>query len=76
MAEARLRRGLTGLPILDGIWLRQILALMVLVARAAPVAGDAATLNSTTSNPVTGFATGKLTQSHPVRARHAPVPVV
>ncbi|HEY8740614.1 MAG TPA: hypothetical protein VIN56_08490 [Candidatus Dormibacteraeota bacterium] len=58
------------LPGLDGAWLRLLLAAMVLIASAALVSGTAATLNSTTVNPASGFAAGRLILSNHVRDRN------
>lgn len=68
--EARFPRGLPGLPAIDGMWVRLILALMVLAASASLFSGTAATLNSTTVNPGSGFAAGKLVLSNRVADRN------
>jgi hypothetical protein len=67
--EARFPRGFPYLPALDGVWLRLILTLMVLVASASLLTGTAATLNSTTVNPGSSFAAGKLILSNQVANR-------
>jgi hypothetical protein len=68
--EARFPRGFPFLPALDGAWLRLLLTLMVLIASASLLTGTAATLNSTTENPGSGFAAGKLILSNQVRDRN------
>jgi hypothetical protein len=67
--EARPRRGFL-VPVIDGVWLRLILTLMVLIASVSLLAGTAATLNATTVNPGGSFATGKLILSNQVRNRN------
>ena len=69
MQEARPRRGLI-VPVIDGIWLRLILTLMVLIASVSLLTGTAASLNATTVNPGVSFATGKLILSNQVRNRN------
>ncbi len=69
MEEARPRRGFF-IPVIDGVWLRLILTLMVLVASVSLLTGTAASLNATTVNPGASFATGKLVLSNQVRNRN------
>ena len=58
--EARFPRRFPFLPVLDGVWLRLVLTLMVLIASASLLTGTAATLNSTTVNPGSSFTAGQL----------------
>lgn len=69
MQDARPRRGLL-VPVIDGIWLRLVLTLMVLIASVSLLTGTAASLNATTVNPGGSFATGKLILSNQVRNRN------
>ncbi|HVD00310.1 MAG TPA: hypothetical protein VNG93_04080 [Candidatus Dormibacteraeota bacterium] len=68
--EARLPRRFPYLPELDGVWLRLILTLMVLIASASLLTGTAATLNSTTVNPGSSFTAGTLVLSNQVANRN------
>ena len=61
-------RGLS-LPRFDGVLLRMILTLMILIASVSLLTGTAASLNATTINPGTSFATGKLVLSNQVENR-------
>jgi hypothetical protein len=62
-------RGLS-LPRFDGVLLRMILTLMILIASVSLLTGTAASLNSTTVNPASSFATGKLILSNQVENRN------
>jgi hypothetical protein len=58
------------LPRFDGVLLRMILTLMILIASVSLLTGTAASLNATTVNPGSSFATGKLILSNQVENRN------
>jgi hypothetical protein len=68
--EARFPRPFAFIPVPDGVWLRLLLTLMVLIASASLLTGTAATLNSTTVNPGSSFTAGKLILSNQVLNRN------
>jgi hypothetical protein len=70
IVEARFPRGFPYLPVIDGVWLRLFLTLMVLVASVSLLTGTAATLNSTTVNPGSSFTAGTLVLSNQVKDRN------
>lgn len=57
-------------PRFDGVLLRMILTLMILIASVSLLTGTAASLNATTVNPASSFATGKLILSNQVETRN------
>jgi hypothetical protein len=54
----------------DGVLLRMILTLMILIASVSLLSGTAASLNATTVNPGSSFATGTLILSNQVENRN------
>src|SRR5260221_12829021 len=54
----------------DGVLLRMILTLMILLASVSLLTGTAASLNATTVNPGSSFATGTLVLSNQVENRN------
>jgi len=58
------------LPRFDGVLMRMILPLMILIASVSLLTGTAASLNATTVNPGSSFATGKLILSNQVANRN------
>jgi len=58
------------LALFDGVLLRMILTLMILIASVSLLTGTAASLNATTINPGSSFATGTLVLSNQVENRN------